>query len=72
MKASPIMLFDYLAMIGVPILLGLLAAAALFGAGRLVQIILLALIAAGCTIYFAIGLREAYVHGGKKRASTDR
>jgi hypothetical protein len=72
MKASPIMFFDYVAMIGVPVLLGALAAAALFGAGRTVQVVLLALIAAGCVIYCAIGIREAYVHGGKKRASTDR
>ena len=72
MRASPIMFFNYIAMIGVPVLLGALAATVLFGAGRTIQVILLALIGAGCLIYGAIGIREAYIHGGKKRASNGR
>ena len=72
MKASYLMFFNYVAIMGVPVLLGALAATALFGAGRTVTVILLALIAAGCLIYGAIGVREAYMHGGQTRASNDR
>jgi hypothetical protein len=72
MKASPIMFFEYIGMIGVPVLLLLLAAAALFSAGRLVTTVLLVLIAAGCVVYGAIGIREAFVHGGKKRETAVR
>jgi hypothetical protein len=72
MKASHLMFFNYVAMIGVPVLLGGLAACVLFGAGRTVTVVLLALIGAGCLIYGAVGIREAYIHGGKTRASNDR
>jgi hypothetical protein len=72
MKASPIMFFEYLGMIGVPVLLLLLALAALLSAGTLVMEVLLALIAAGCVIYGAIGIREVFVHGGKKRETAVR
>jgi uncharacterized membrane protein len=63
MKASPIMFFAYIGMIGVPVLLLVLAAAALFQAPPVFSTILLALIAAGCVVYGAIGIREVFVHG---------
>lgn len=63
MKASPIMFFDYICMIGVPVLLLVLAAAALFAAPALMFLILLILIAVGCILYGIIGIREAFVHG---------
>jgi hypothetical protein len=72
MKASYIMFFGYLGMIGVPVLLVLLAISALLAPVRLVQTVLLLLIAAGSLAYGAIGIREVYIHGGKKRAPTLR
>jgi hypothetical protein len=72
MKASPVMFFDYLGMIGVPVLLVALAVTSLIGLGRTVQLILLVPIAAGCLLYGAIGLREVFIHGGKRRAPIDR
>jgi hypothetical protein len=72
MKASPVMFFDYLGMIGVPVLLVLLALSALLGLARIVQVVLLVPIAGGCLLYGAIGIREAFIHGGKKRATTNR
>jgi hypothetical protein len=66
------MFFDYLGMIGVPVLLALLALSALLGLGRTVQLVLLVPIAAGCLLYGVIGLREAFIHGGKKSATTNR
>jgi hypothetical protein len=72
MKASYLMFFAYLGMIGVPVLLVALAAASLLGLGRTVQVVLLVPIAAGCLLYGAIGIREVYIHGGKKRAPADR
>jgi hypothetical protein len=72
MKASPVMFFNYLGMIGVPVLLVALAVASLLGLGRTVQFGLLVPIAAGCLLYGAIGMREVFIHGGKKRAQTGR
>ncbi len=72
MKASPIMFFNYLGMIGVPVLLVVLAILALFAVAGIVQTVFLLLIAAGCLLYGVIGLREAFIHGGTKRASTHR
>ncbi len=66
MKASHIMFFEYLGMIGVPVLLLLLALSALLFPAALVQRILLILIAAGSAVYGAVGIREVFVHGGKK------
>jgi hypothetical protein len=67
MKASFFMLFDYIAMMGVPVLLILVAVSALVlpgsGTGAEVRTILLILIAAGAIVYGAIGIREAYIHG---------
>ena len=71
MKASPFMFLNYLGMIGVPVLLVVLAVLALLSVGGIVQTIFLILIAAGCLAYGVIGLREAFIHGGK-RASTHR
>ena len=72
MKASYIMFFEYLGMIGVPVLLMLLALCALLFPGGLVQRTLLVPIAAGSVIYGVIGIREVFVHGGKKRETTLR
>ena len=72
MKASYIMFFEYLGMIGVPVLFLLLALSALLFPGGVVQVVLLALIAAGSLLYGAIGIREAFIHGGKKRETTIR
>ena len=69
MKASPIMFFAYIAMIGVPVLLLVLAASALFGAPPVMFTILLALIAAGCVVYGAIGIREVFVHGHRSHGA---
>ena len=70
MKASFLMVFDYLAMMGVPLLLVVLALSALFFPARGVQTVLLALIAAGAIVYGAIGIREAYVHGKKRKEAS--
>jgi hypothetical protein len=72
MKASYIMFLEYLGMIGVPVLFLLLALSVLLFPGGLVQKVLLVPIAAGSLIYGAIGIREAYAHGGKKRETTIR
>ncbi len=65
MKASFFMFFDYLTMMGVPVLLVLLALAALLGAGPGIRTVLLILIAAGTLVYGVIGIREVFVHGRK-------
>jgi hypothetical protein len=72
MKASYLMFFEYLGMIGVPVLLLLLALSALLFPDALLQKVLLALIAAGSAAYGAVGFREVYFHGGKKRETTLR
>ncbi len=72
MKASFFMFFNYLTMMGVPVLLVVLAACALLVPGRGVQTVLLVLIAAGAMVYGAIGIREAYVHGKGKHESARR
>ena len=72
MKASYIMFFEYLGMIGVPVLLLLLALSALLFPGSMLQRILLVPIAAGSVVYGAIGIREVYFHGGGKRETTLR
>jgi hypothetical protein len=66
MKASYLMFFEYLGMIGVPVLLLLLAVAALAFPSPVVTRVLLILIGAGSVVYGAIGIREIYVHGGRK------
>jgi hypothetical protein len=72
MKASFFMFFDYVAMIGVPVLLVLMTLNAAFVHLGAVQTVLLLLIGAGCLVYGAVGIREVFVHGGKKRATTAR
>jgi len=65
-KASFFMFFDYLAMMGVPVLMVLLALSSLvFPVGPL-KTVLLILIAAGALVYGAIGIREAFMHGRRK------
>jgi hypothetical protein len=66
MKASPIMFFEYIGMLGVPVLLMSLAVAALLALGGAVRTVLLLLIGAGCLVYGAIAVRGIYLHGGKK------
>ena len=72
MKGFRIMIFNYIAMMGTPVLLAALAVTAALGIAGTVRTILLLLIAAGCLVYGAVGIREAFVHGGGKRASTPR
>ncbi len=72
MKASFIMFFGYLTMIGVPVLLVLLALSTLILPDRVVQAVLLILIAAGMAVYGAIGIREVFVHGGRHRENPGR
>ena len=72
MKASFFMFFDYLTMMGVPVLLVLLALSTLVFPHRGAQTVLLILIAAGAVVYGAIGIREAFIHGGRKHESAGR
>jgi hypothetical protein len=67
MKASFFMFFDYLTMMGVPVLLVLLALDALAVHSRALQIVLRVLIGAGCLVYGAIGVREVFIHGRRRR-----
>jgi hypothetical protein len=72
MKASFFMFFDYVAMIGVPVLMVVLALNAAFVHDGTLQTVLLVLIGAGCIVYGAVGIREVFVHGGKKRETASR
>jgi hypothetical protein len=72
MRASFLMFFGYVTMIGVPVLLVAFALSTLFFPDRVVQAVLLILIAAGTVVYGAIGIREVFVHGGRKRESSGR
>ncbi|MGA2639450.1 MAG: hypothetical protein ABSG21_00950 [Spirochaetia bacterium] len=72
MKASSIMIFEYMGMLGVPVLLLALAVFALVPVGGAVLTILLLVIAAGCLVYGAIAVRDIYIHGGKKRETAAR
>jgi uncharacterized membrane protein len=72
MKASSIMVFEYMGMLGVPVLLLALAVFALVPIVGVARTILLMLIGAGCLVYGTIAVREVYVHGGKKRETTAR
>ena len=72
MKASPIMIFEYVGMLGVPALLVVLAILALVGVEGTVRTVLLLVIAAGCLVYGAIAVREVYGHArpsSKREAS---
>ncbi len=72
MKTSFFMFFDYLTMMGVPVLLVLLAVAALIGARGAVQTVLLILIAAGAVVYGAVGMREVFIHGRRRHETAGR
>jgi hypothetical protein len=67
MKASSIMIFEYMGMLGVPVLLLALAVSTFVPAGGTARALLLLLIGAGCLVYGAIAVRQVFVHGGKKR-----
>ncbi len=72
MKASFFMFFDYLTMMGVPVLLVLLALdAAVIHSGAL-EIALRILIGVGSIVYGAVGIREAFVHGRRRRETTSQ
>ncbi len=71
-KAFRLMFFNYAAMMGVPVLMLLLAVLPLLGAPAVLRVIVLALIALGSLVYGAIGIREAFVHGGPRHASSSR
>ncbi len=62
MKASPIMVFEYAGMLGVPALMVLLAVFSLVGLAGAIRTVLLVLIAAGCLVYGAISVREIFGH----------
>ncbi len=66
------MFFEYLGMLGVPVLLVVLSVFALAGVGGIPRIVLLVLIGAGCLVYGVISMRGAFFHGGKKRETTAR
>jgi len=72
MKASSIMIFEYMGMLGVPVLLLALALSALVPVSGTVRTLLLLLISAGCLVYGAIAVRDIYVHGGKKSETAAR
>jgi len=72
MKASSIMIFEYMGMLGVPVLLLALAVFALVPVGGTARTVLLLVIAAGCLVYGAIAVRDIYIHGGKKRETAAR
>jgi hypothetical protein len=67
MKASSLMIFEYMGMLGVPVLLTALAVSTFVPVSGAARAILLLLIGAGCLVYGAIAVREVYIHGGKKR-----
>ena len=67
MKASPIMFFEYVGMLGVPVLLMVLALFALVPVTATARTALLLLIGAGCLVYGAVSVRTVYLHGSGKR-----
>jgi len=67
MKASPIMFFEYVGMLGVPVLLMALAFSTLAPMAGTARTVLLLLIGAGCLVYGAVSVRTVYLHGRTKR-----
>jgi len=71
MKASFFMFFDYLMMIGGPVLLVLLALSSLIfrgeGPGTTIRTVILIMLAAGALAYGAIGIREVFAHRRRVR-----
>jgi hypothetical protein len=72
MKASSLMIFEYMGMLGVPVLLLALALFALVPIAGVPRTVLLLLIGAGCLVYGAIAVRDIYIHGGKKSETVTR
>ncbi len=70
MKASFFMFFEYVAMMGVPVLLLLLALDAAVIHSGVLGTVLKVLIGAGCLVYGAIGIREVFIHGRRRRETT--
>ena len=70
MKASFFMFFDYVMMMGGPVLLVLLALSSVVfhgqGPGSAIRTVLLILIAAGALVYGLVGIREVFVHGRRE------
>lgn len=67
MKASQVMFFGYLTMMGVPLLLWLLAVTSTLGLNTL-SYILSFFIAVGSVVYGAVGIREIYMHGRRQES----
>ena len=61
------MFFEYVGMLGVPVLLMALAVFALVPVTGTTQTVLLLLIGAGCLVYGAVSVRTVYLHGRGKR-----
>jgi hypothetical protein len=72
MKASLIMFFEYVGMLGVPVLLMVLALLALLPISGTVRTVVLLLIGAGCLVYGAVSVRTVYLHGGRKSETHTR
>jgi hypothetical protein len=72
MKASPIMFFEYVGMLGVPVLLMVLALFALLPIPGTARTVVLLLIGAGCLVYGAVSVRTVYLHGGRKSETHTR
>lgn len=72
MKASPIMFFEYVGMLGVPVLLMVLALLALLPIPGTARTVVLLLIGAGCLVYGAVSVRTVYLHGGRKSETHTR
>lgn len=69
MKASRIMLLEYVTMVGVPLLLIVSIILIPLHGIELLKRALLFLIAIGSVIYGAIGVKDVYVKGGEKNGS---
>jgi len=70
MKASYIMLFGYITMIGIPVLLILLSFLSPFPASASLRFALTILIGIGAIIYGVVAIRAIYLHserGGRKQ-----
>ncbi|MEM0075002.1 MAG: hypothetical protein QXG05_03135 [Nitrososphaerota archaeon] len=65
MRASRIMLLEYIAMLGVPVLLLIEVILTPFQGIAALRTAIIILIALGSVIYGAIGLRDVYIRGGR-------
>ncbi|HET6451823.1 MAG TPA: hypothetical protein VFI08_10955 [Spirochaetia bacterium] len=66
MKTSPVMIFEYAGMLGVPALLVVIAILSLAGVTGALWTVLLSLVAAGCAVYGLISVRQVYGHARRK------